>query len=189
MAIIALNLATVEAWDGSGGGMLEPGEYTFQVTAAEQKQSKNGNGQLEVTFTVVDETENKGRTIKSWYMFNDTGAKRLRALVDATGAPLNAAGQVDDQSFVGGFLIAEVYQDEYPAGTDVEGKAVMKKSTKLRCERSAAAAETGAAAFAAAAPAAPAAPAPVARPAAQVARPAPSFAPKAPAGGLRPVAR
>jgi pyruvate/2-oxoglutarate dehydrogenase complex dihydrolipoamide acyltransferase (E2) component len=178
-----VSLAEVAAWGGTGGN-LTPGDYLFQVTAVEQKQTQNGKPQIQLSLEVVAgaETEtHNGQKLLDWRMLGGKkGALgRLKSLLEACGVQLDAQGGFDDQDLIGREFWAEAYMD-IAKKTDAQGTETEREVTKIRDERSAV--EGGATD----APAAAAAPAPAAAAAAPAPAPAPAQAAAAPARAAAP---
>jgi pyruvate/2-oxoglutarate dehydrogenase complex dihydrolipoamide acyltransferase (E2) component len=189
-----VTLADIAAWGGVGGG-LTPGDYLFQITGVEQKQTQSGKPQIQLTMEVVAGAEtdtHNGQKMLDWRMLGGKkGALgRLKALLDACNIQLDAQGGFDDADLIGREFWAEAYQD-IAKKTLPTGEVEEREVTKIRDERSAN--DTGASAAAAvAAPAAPApapaqaAPAPAAAPARAV---APTLTTARGVGGAAPAGR
>lgn len=178
-----LNQAT--AWDGEGFSMT-PGDYVFAIESVTQGMSSNSKPQLELQLVVVQglatEAHNEQK-MKHWVSLTKAAASRLRCLLDAAGVAPDAEGGFDDADLVGRQFIAEVYEDEYEKGVNLDGTPKVKKSTKIRKERPVEGAEAAAAEAAPAptpAPAPAAAAKPAAAPAARAVAPAKPAAPALP---------
>jgi hypothetical protein len=174
-----VSLADIAAWGGVGGG-LTPGDYLFQITAVEQKQTQGGKPQIQLTMEVVAgaETEtHNGQKMLDWRSLSGKkGAlARLKSLLDACGVQLDAQGGFDDADLIGRQFWAEAFQD-IATKTDATGATTEREVTKIRDERSAVE-ESGAAEAAPTAAAAPAAAAAAPAPAPAQAAAAPAAAP------------
>jgi len=195
MAIVGIpgvNLNEVDAWDGSSGGALPPGEYVFEVTECIIGNSSKGNSQLELDLVVVAGAVTdavNGATKKHWVVMTEKSAGRVRNMLDACGVQMNAAGAFDSDHFKGTQFIGEVYEDSYDKPDLSTGQNVTKITSKIRKERPVSVGfsdQDGAPAIAPAAAPAPQAPAPAPAAPAAPARPLPPGPRVAGAGAVLP---
>ena len=135
---VVVDLNSVQPWDGEGFA-ITPGDYTFEVKTVLQTVSKQNKPQLKMELGVIagEVTEaHNGATMRHWISLSPKAAPRLRAFMDAIGITADAEGGFDDQDFVGRQFIAEVYEDQYQKGVNLEtGEPIMKTTSKIRKER------------------------------------------------------
>ena len=65
--------------------VLEKGEYNFEVSQAERKQSKSGNEMIELSLTVCPSGDGPPRNIRDWLLGTPTMMYKLRRFCYATG--------------------------------------------------------------------------------------------------------
>jgi hypothetical protein len=176
---ISMNLGdpSITAHDGRSQ-RIEPGTYDFEIDKAVFDQSKKGNRTLRVTAKVASDGEMKGRTLTGSYVISEDefARRRMKALIEASGAVLDEKGGFARESLVGLYFTADVIIDTFDDIDAKSGQPITKEFTKWIGERP----YEGVGAVAAAPKAA--APAPVTAPQGGPRRPAP------PANG-RPPAR
>jgi hypothetical protein len=176
---ISMNLSdpSVTAHDGRSQ-RIDPGTYDFEVTKAVFDQSRKGNRTLRVTAIVVSEDAMKGRSMVCSYVISDDefARRRMKAIVEATGAQLDAQGGFSRESLIGLRFTGDVVIDTFDDIDAKTGLPVSRDVTKWIGER----AYEGAAPVAAAKPAA--------APAAAGGAPRRPAAPAAPTGNGRPTA-
>lgn len=143
MAIVAIsdvNLNEVKPWNGEAN-ILPPGDYIFEITDVEQKQSSKGNPQMELSLEVIAGVEPvteqyNGAKSKHWLSLLPAAAGRVRNMIDACGIRLAAKGTFDDQDLIGrqfaGTVVENVYQ-KMDAGTGATRDVV---NTRIQNERS-----------------------------------------------------
>jgi hypothetical protein len=158
---ISMNLGdpTITPHDGRNQ-RVDPGTYDFQIDKAVFDQSRKGNRTLRVTAKVVSEDQMKGRTLVGSYVISDDefARRRMKALIEASGAMLDAQGGFARESLVGLYFTADVVVDTFDDIDAKTGLPVTKDFTKWIGERvyegaPAAAQPSAKAAAAAAAPA------------------------------------
>lgn len=66
------------------GGLLPLGNYDFEVTYAEEKQSKTGNDMIELKVRIYD-NEGQGRTIFDYLVSTDGSAYKIRHFAYSIG--------------------------------------------------------------------------------------------------------
>lgn len=177
---ISMNLSDpgITAHDGRSQ-RIDPGTYDFEITKAVFDQSRKGNRTLRVTATVISEDNMKGRSMVCSYVISDDefARRRMKALVEAAGAVLDAQGGFSREALVGLRFTADVVIDTFDDIDAKTGQPVTRDATKWIGER----------------PYEGVASAPVAqKPATQAAAPATQGAPRrpaAPANNGRPPAR
>src|SRR5271167_1882190 len=88
--------------DGSSQ-RVDPGTYEWEVEKAVFDQSKMGNKVLRVTLKVVSEGAMCGRTMMGSYVISEEefARRRMKALVNATQAVVDASGGFSAASLVG----------------------------------------------------------------------------------------
>ncbi len=132
---LSLNLEEVGTWDGTYKGP-DPGEYTFEVTNAEQVQTSNGNPGVRFTFAVVDEdSDQKGRTVnKTYTLKNDPKVlARFKHLITVLGVDPN---NINGSELLGKRMIAECYKSQMKDRTAADGSVIEgKEISDLRGER------------------------------------------------------
>lgn len=108
-----------QAWDGQSAGMIDPGEYVFEVVEAKMGQSKGTppKPQLEVQVEIV-EGESAGRRTRNWYYLTPKAVKRLNALLVATGVPLDDRLGFSLHALTGARFMATIIHETRPAFPD-----------------------------------------------------------------------
>ena len=135
---ISMNLSDpgITAHDGRSQ-RIEPGTYDFEIDKAVFDQSKKGNRTLRVTARVVTENEMKGRTLIGTYVISDDefARRRMKALVESSGAMLDAKGGFSREALVGLHFTADVILDTFDDIDAKTGQPVTKEFTKWIGER------------------------------------------------------
>jgi len=115
--------------------MVDPGEYDFEITEVKQDQSRAGKPVLIVTASVLN-GPNKGRTMRNWYSMaqdNEFARRRAKALLQATGVPVDGRGGFSAQAFVGckfhGKVIEDTFKERNQQGVEEE-----RSWSKITCE-------------------------------------------------------
>jgi hypothetical protein len=119
---LSLNLDEVNSWDGTFQ-MIAPGVYTFRVANAEQVTTGTGNTGVKFSFEVLDEGDQKGKTIRKTYSLKSDPRvlARFKNVITALGVDpnnINGADLLDKQ------MGAEVFHKQMEGRTDATGAAV-----------------------------------------------------------------
>jgi hypothetical protein len=134
---ISMNLGPdVSPHDGRSQ-RIDPGTYDFEVDKAVFDQSKKGNRTLRVTAKVLNEGEMKGRTLTGSYVISedDFARRRMKALIVATGAELDAQFGFVKDSLLGLYFTADVILDTFDDIDAKSGQPITKEFTKWIGER------------------------------------------------------
>jgi len=136
---ISMNLGdpSITAHDGRSQ-RIEPGTYDFEIDKAVFDQSKKGNRTLRVTAKVAtDGSEMKGRTLTGSYVISDDefARRRMKALIEASGAVLDEKGGFARESLVGLYFTADVIIDTFDDIDAKSGLPTTKEFTKWNGER------------------------------------------------------
>lgn len=113
------------------GGDFEPipaGDYTLEIEEVKEQVSKAGNQMLNITFSVIDEGEYKGRKIFEHYVLTEKALWRLKELFIALGKDVDGAVTFDPQELVGEIFIGNVIIEE-SEGYEPQNK--IKKHKKI----------------------------------------------------------
>lgn len=97
------------------GGDFEPipaGDYTLEIEEVKEQVSKAGNQMLNITFSVIDEGEYKGRKIFEHYVLTEKALWRLKELFIALGKDVDGVVAFDPQELVGEIFIGNVIIEE-----------------------------------------------------------------------------
>lgn len=131
-----LNDPTIQAWDGRQT-RIEPGTYDFEIVKTAFDQSRRGNRTLVVTGSVVTEGPMKGRQMRNSYVISDDdfARRRMKALVEATGAVLDEQGGFTAESLVGLYFTADVIEDTFDDIDPKTGQPTSRTVTKWIGER------------------------------------------------------
>ncbi|UCC74936.1 MAG: DUF669 domain-containing protein [Gemmatimonadota bacterium] len=131
---MGVNDPELEPHDGERK-MVEPGEYDFEITEVKQDQSRAGKPTLIVTASVLSGAA-KGRTIRNWYSLvgdNEFARRRIKALIQATGVPVDGRGAFSAQAFVGCKFHGKVIEDTFTARNQ-QGVEEERTWSKITCE-------------------------------------------------------
>lgn len=133
--------ATQEAWYGGGGGKkIPPGKHVCEVTAAEVKPTKSGDGTnlvLELELIESEDESAVGKTFTNYvYLGKTKGSRqdneiawnRLTALCNVVG--VNAKGGFDTDAFVGK-QFQGIFADEDAEMRKEDGTAITKTFSRL----------------------------------------------------------
>jgi len=135
---ISMNLGdpAITAHDGRSQ-RIEPGTYDFEIDKAVFDQSRKGNRTLRVTAKVANEGEMKGRTLTGSYVISEDefARRRMKALIEASGAVLDAQGGFSRDSLVGLYFTADVILDTFDDIDAKSGQPITKEFTKWIGER------------------------------------------------------
>jgi hypothetical protein len=135
---IGMNLSdpNITAHDGRSQ-RIEPGTYDFEIDKAVFDQSRKGNRTLRVTARVVTDGEMKGRTLVGSYVISEDefARRRMKALIEAAGAQLDAQGGFSKDAIVGLHFTADVILDTFDDIDAKSGQPVTKEFTKWIGER------------------------------------------------------
>jgi len=136
---VNLNDPEIKAWDGAGG-VLPPGEYEFEITKYEKKETKKGLPRLALTLKVVSQGEQNGRTSYHSFMLagdKDTWKSRLKHIVQVLGITPDARGGFNFAALMGKRFIAVVVVGTFDDTDPTTGMKVEKPSSSIEKERSA----------------------------------------------------
>ena len=130
---LGLDAPELPAWGGSSGTSIPEGWYQFRVTDA----TLDEKGQLVIEYEVVNDCDQKGKTIRHWQPLNSTTGKegwkmRLKNIIQALGLPLQ--NSLSTATMLGLELVAEVWKSEYSNKVDAQGQKIIQTSTKVREE-------------------------------------------------------
>lgn len=117
---------------------VDPGTYDFEVTKAVFDQSRKGNRTLRVTAQVItDDSPMKGRSMVGTYVISDEdfARRRMKALVEATNAVLDAQGGFAKDALIGLRFTADVVVETFDDIDSKTGQPVTKDFTKWIGER------------------------------------------------------
>lgn len=136
---ISMNLSdpNITAHDGRSQ-RVDPGTYDWEITKAVFDQSRKGNRTLRVTAQVVNEdTTMKGRSMVCSYVISDEdfARRRMKALIEATGATLDAQGGFAKDALIGLRFTADVVIDTFDDIDAKTGQPVTRDVTKWIGER------------------------------------------------------
>jgi len=135
---ISMNLSdpSISAHDGRSQ-RIDPGTYDFEVDKAVFDQSRKGNRTLRVTSKVISEGVMMGRTMVCSYVISDDefARRRMKALIEATNAPLDAQGGFSREALVGLRFTADVVIDTFDDIDAKTGQPVTREVTKWIGER------------------------------------------------------
>ena len=110
MAIHAENMEEVAAF----GELVPAGWYLARVSKVEEKTSNtSGNPIVEFTFTIQDEGEAFGRTVRSWPSLQKHALGHLKAIYKACGYVPGPEGHDPEQCLDASLyicLVAEMYE-------------------------------------------------------------------------------
>lgn len=113
------------------GGGFEPipaGDYTLEIEEVKEQVSKAGNQMLNITFSVIDEGEYKGRKIFEHYVLTEKALWRLKELFIALGKDVDGVVAFNPQELVGEIFIGNVIIEE-SEGYEPQNK--IKKHKKI----------------------------------------------------------
>lgn len=113
------------------GGDFEPipaGDYTLEIEEVKEQVSKAGNQMLNITFSVIDEGEYKGRKIFEYYVLTEKALWRLKELFIALGKDVDGVVAFDPQELVGEIFIGNITIEE-SEGYEPQNK--IKKHKKI----------------------------------------------------------
>lgn len=113
------------------GGDFEPipaGDYTLEIEEVKEQVSKAGNQMLNITFSVIDEGEYKGRKIFEHYVLTEKALWRLKELFIALGKDVDGVVSFDPQELVGEIFIGNVIIEE---SEGYEPRNRLKKHKKI----------------------------------------------------------
>jgi len=135
---IDMNLAdpAVKPWDGTSS-RLPPGEYEFEIKTAGRDQSRKGNPVLVLENEVVNECEQKGRTMRATFtLMTDSNAsrQRLKNLTEACGVPLDDRGGFSSGALVGARYAAIVVHEEYSEMNTSTGQQETRTAARIQGE-------------------------------------------------------
>lgn len=87
----------VQAWDGGGVDLPEPGDYMLEVVSAEVSNSKAGNRVLVETTKIVSnadgsKTTQAGKQVKQWRALTQSAAARFKHYRNVVGLELRNGG-------------------------------------------------------------------------------------------------
>ena len=131
---LSLNLDEVGTWDGTFQ-MIAPGEYTLEVANAEQVTTGSGNTGVKFTFKVLDEGDQKDKTIRKTYSLvtEPRSLARFKNVITALGVDPN---NINGADLLGRRILGEVFHKEMKGGTDATGQPLdAKPAMDLRGER------------------------------------------------------
>lgn len=111
----------IRAFGGGGGPILPVGQYTFDITAADQGTSKKQQPTLKVTFKVADEGEFLGVELTKSYSLQTKALGRIKNLMMAAGARLD---KIRPGDLVGARIIADIIHTEGQGSVDAAGNVV-----------------------------------------------------------------
>lgn len=125
--VIQTDFTELDTYDGSQRPLLPKGDYTLKVVHVEQK-TLNGKPAIVVESEVVEPVEHAGAKVWNNYFLkskDDTGLKRLKALMVACGASLDAfrAAEIMDVSYR-----AEIIHTEGKGKLDADGNELPSKT-------------------------------------------------------------
>ena len=140
-----LNDPTLSAWDGRSS-RVDPGTYDFEVAKVGFDQSKKGNRTLVVTAKVVagrapdgafTETNMVGRQMRNSYVISDEdfARSRMKAIIEATGAPLDEQGGFTADSLLALCFTADVIEETIDTVDSKTGMPTQRTFTKWNGER------------------------------------------------------
>jgi hypothetical protein len=135
---ISMNLSDPSVTPHDGRSQrVEPGTYDFSIDKAVFDQSRKGNRTLRITAKIESEGEMKGRTLTGSYVISDDefARRRMKALIEASGAVLDAQGGFSRESLVGLYFTADVVLDTFDDIDAKTGQPVTKEFTKWIGER------------------------------------------------------
>lgn len=113
------------------GGDFEPipaGDYTLEIEEVKEQVSKAGNQMLNITFSVIDEGEYKGKKIFEYYVLTEKALWRLKELFIALGKDVDGVVAFDPQELVGEIFIGNITIEE-SEGYEPQNK--IKKHKKI----------------------------------------------------------
>ena len=109
----------VAIYNGEGSAPKLPiGDFVFQITSAEQRNSSGGNPCLLVT-SVVAEGEHTGVTMERWFSFSKAALPFLKALAIAIGADLTA---VRSSEYIGKYYMGSVKHETQKDWINAQGE-------------------------------------------------------------------
>ncbi len=108
----------VKAFGGGGGPILPVGQYTFEVSAAEQGTSKKNQPVAKITFKVVDDGEHFGVELNKSYSLQQQALGRIKNLMVAAGCRLD---KIRLGELMGARIIADVVHTEGQGNVDAQG--------------------------------------------------------------------
>ncbi len=121
----------------SGGWQLLPeGDYTFRITDPEERESANGDYQVQLDAVVVEPKEWEKIEVRHWVTFfkdkNNKGAGISIAFLRAIGQPWEGPIKIEPEKWVGKRFRAHVTQSTYTAK---DGTAKTNNKIKWLLER------------------------------------------------------
>lgn len=129
-----LNLEDVNAWNGEYS-MIAEGSYVFEISNVEQKPTSSGHPGLKFTFTVVDDSSEKDKTLtKTYSLKNDPKVLgRFKAMLVAAGY---TASSIVGSELLSRRFVADVKHGMMPDRTLPDGTVQPgKPSMDIRNER------------------------------------------------------
>jgi len=116
----------IQAFGGNGGPRLPPGQFTMDITGAQQATSKKGGPTCKVTFKVADEGEYFGVELTKVYSLQTKPSKeggtpaigRFKNLMMAAGCDLD---KIRLSQLVGARIIVDVTHREGEGKLDAQG--------------------------------------------------------------------
>lgn len=134
-----LNDPNLRAWDGSFS-TLPPGEYEFEITKYERKETKKGLPRLALSLKVVSPGEQFGQNFFHSFMLagdpgKDAWRGRLLNLAKATGIAVDERGGFYFAHLIGRRFVGTVVHGTYEDIDAQTGLKVEKSSMNVEKER------------------------------------------------------
>jgi hypothetical protein len=131
-----LNDPNVPAWDGTSR-RVDPGTYDFEIVKVGSEQSRKGNNTLVVHAAVRTDGTMKDRQMRNSYVISteDYAVRRMKALLQATGAIVDEQEGFAPESLIGCRFTADVVEDTFNDLDPKTGQQVSRTGTKWIGER------------------------------------------------------
>jgi hypothetical protein len=131
-----LNDPNIQSWDGRSS-RVDPGTYDFEIVKVAFDQSRRGNRTLVVSGAVITDGPMKGRNMRNSYVISDDdfARRRMKAVIEATGAVLDEQGGFAAESLVGLHFTADVITDTFDDIDPKTGQPVSREVNKWIGER------------------------------------------------------